>query len=63
MGRTEWHEQTVTVLLDKDGTAYKRAVAVAAQRGISVESVISSALMMHGEMALRRWLDRENRGK
>lgn len=55
----EWHEQNVTLLLNKDSEVYKAAEAAAAKHGVRVEDVISSAVMMHGDLAVQRWLERK----
>ena len=45
-------------MLSKDSDVYRAAVAEAEKRGVSVEMVIESAVLLHGKLAVEKWLER-----
>lgn len=54
----KYHEQNVTVMIRSDCELYKRAMRMAAEQGVTVEKVIDSAMFLHGDLALERWLEK-----
>jgi len=54
----KYHEQNVTVMIRHDSELYRRAVKMAAEQGVTVEKVIDSAVFIHGDLALERWLEK-----